>query len=230
MFLFAGVVAAVGVLVLATVYIRVSAALNDQALLLSRVTAANVSDRAAALVRKKNIAGLRDFLRGQTVKLNLAYIVVDDPARKVLAHSFRKLPDEVGNPAVRSTASNQPRLLHIGNYPVQEVSVPILEGRGGSLRLGFWRELIDEEIRMNIMPLMACLSAVILSGVLLAMFLAWRINRPIFRLVAAAKAISTGDLEMPTPNVKERGELGELARSIERLRSSLKAALARVTR
>ena len=229
-FLFAGIVAVFGVVAAALVYFRLSASLSDQALLLARVTAVNVSDGATPYLLKSNPAGLRELLRKNGSRPDLAYIVVEDRTRKVFAHSLPVLPDEIGNSARTSNASQETRLLRLGDDEVYEVAAPVLEGRGGTVRVGVWRERIDQEIRATLMPLMSWLLGLTVAGVLLAVFLAWRINRPIFRLVSAAKAISSGDLDRPTPNVGDKGEFAELSRAIERLRSSVKAAMVRLSR
>ncbi len=67
------------------------------------------------------------------------------------------------------------------------------------------------------------------AGVLAALYLAWRINRPILRLVRAAQRISSGDLDAPSLGTEDRSEFGELSRALERMRSSIKAALLRLS-
>ena len=62
----------------------------------------------------------------------------------------------------------------------------------------------------------------------MSVYLAWRINRPIIRLVTAAQRISTGDLEAPSLGVEDNSEFGELSRALERMRSSIKAAMVRM--
>lgn len=227
-FLFAGIVGIFGVLAAALVYFRLSSSLSDQALMLARVTAINVSDGATPFLLRSNPTGLRELLRKHGARPDVAYIVVQDRAEKVFAHSLPVLPDEIGS--LTLDASRESRLVRLGDSDVYEVSAPILEGRAGAVRVGVWRERIDQEIRVTLMPVMTWLLGLTLGGVLLAMFLAWRINRPIFRLVSAAKAISSGDLDIPTPNVGDSGEFGELSRAIERLRSSVKAAMVRLSR
>jgi methyl-accepting chemotaxis protein len=51
--------------------------------------------------------------------------------------------------------------------------------------------------------------------------------RPILEMTQAADRMSTGDLESPIP-AGRRDELGVLARSLERLRTSMRAAIARI--
>jgi HAMP domain-containing protein len=62
----------------------------------------------------------------------------------------------------------------------------------------------------------------------MAIFLTWRITRPIVRLVRTARRVSEGELDVPSPGVDDTDEFGELSRSFERMRSSVKAALTRL--
>jgi HAMP domain-containing protein len=66
----------------------------------------------------------------------------------------------------------------------------------------------------------------LLAGVILSVFLVRGIIRPIRWLSAVAGKMSTGDLETPV-EIESRDEIGELARSLERMRASLKAATLR---
>jgi len=120
------------------------------------------------------------------------------------------------------------RSLRIGDGEVEEVTVPILEGQAGAVRLGIWRDEVDAEIRRTVTPLVKILSLVVGSGILIVIYFVWRINRPIIRLVRAAQMISRGDLEAPSLGTEDKTEFGELSRALERMRSSIKAALIRL--
>jgi HAMP domain-containing protein len=228
MFGAAVIVAAFGMLASALVYFRLSSALSEHALQRAKVTAVNVSDGASPYLIKKNAARLRDLLRKHANRPELAYIVVEDRAQRIFAHSFPVLPAELSERSIGPDGTDNRRTLRLGGNAVYEVSVPIMEGRAGAVRVGIWRERVDEEISETMKPLIAWLACVSAGGILAALFFAWRINRPIFRLVSAAQAISRGDLDIPSPNVADPGEFGELSRALERLRSSMKAALIRL--
>ena len=64
------------------------------------------------------------------------------------------------------------------------------------------------------------------------LLLAQWIVRPIAGLLAVAGKVTMGDLETPVSGkcVVSGDEIGELARSLERMRSSLKAAMMRLGR
>jgi HAMP domain-containing protein len=64
---------------------------------------------------------------------------------------------------------------------------------------------------------------------ILSVFIAGTVVKPIIELSAAADAMSRGQLDVPIA-VRSDDEIGELARSIERMRASLKAAISRLSR
>lgn len=75
---------------------------------------------------------------------------------------------------------------------------------------------------------------IIISGIalvmtVLAVFAMQRMVRAIDMIVFAANAISRGDLDIPI-DVEQRGEIGDMAQAIERMRTSLKAAIERLRR
>ena len=106
--------------------------------------------------------------------------------------------------------------------------MPIAGGRLGAVRIGVWRDEVNAEVERNTLPLIKLLLAVVGGGVLVACYVAWRINRPIVRLVRAAQRISTGDLEAPSLGVQDNSKFGDLSRALERMRSSIKAGMARI--
>lgn len=220
------IVGAFGLVTIALVYFKVTGSLYHQAVERAKVMAVNVGDSAAGYMIKKNNSGLRDLLRKQADRPQVAYIVVQNNASKVFAHSFAALPPELET--LSQTAEGE-RVLQIGAARVVEVSAPISESHMGIVRLGLWRDKVDAEISQTVRPLVEILFAVSGAGLLVAMFLAWRINRPIVRLVRAAQRISSGDLETPSFGTNDKSEFGELARALERMRSSIKAAMARLS-
>jgi methyl-accepting chemotaxis protein len=124
--------------------------------------------------------------------------------------------------------ADKPRALQLGERAVHEVAVAASDGRVGAVRLGIWRDEVNEEISRAVTPLIQLILLVVGVGVLLAIFLAWKINRPILKLVKTARSISTGDLNAPSLDVEDPTEFGELSRALERLRSSVNAALNRL--
>jgi len=226
---FTSIVAAFGLLTIAIVYFTLAGSLRRHVMQRARVTAVNVGDSAAGYLFKKNAQGMRELLRKHAKRPGVAYIVVQNNAGAIFAHSFAVLPQELQNMStVGSASSESVRSLRVGDEEVEEVTVPILEGQAGAVRLGIWRDEVDAEIRGTVTPLVKILSLVVGSGLLMVIYFVWRINRPVIRLVRAAQMISRGDLEAPSLGIEDKTEFGELSRALERMRSSIKAALIRL--
>ncbi len=226
---FTSIVMAFGLLTIAIVYFTLAGSLRRHAMQRARVTAVNVGDSVPGYLFKKNAQGMRELLRKHADRAEVAYIVVQNKAGAIFAHSFAVLPQELQNTSTVGIASSESvRSLRIGDGEVEEVTVPILEGQAGAVRLGIWRDEVDAEIRRTVTPLVKILSLVVGSGILIVIYFVWRINRPIIRLVRAAQMISRGDLEAPSLGTEDKTEFGELSRALERMRSSIKAALIRL--
>jgi HAMP domain-containing protein len=226
---FIGVVAAFGLFTIFLVQFTLTASLRRHAIERARVTAVNVSDNAASYILKNNSPGLRALLRKLAVRPEVAYVVVQNRAGQIYSHSFSALPEEIQDEPALSTAQTQSlRSFRLGEGMVDELAVPVLDGQAGVVRLGVWRDEIAAEIDRTVQPIVKFLLLVVGCGVLAAVYLAWRINRPILRLVRAAQRISSGDLDAPSLGTEDRSEFGELSRALERMRSSIKAALLRL--
>ena len=225
---FTCIVAMLGLVTIAVVYFTVKSSLRYHAIERARITAVNVSDSAAGYILKKNPKDMRELLQKRTHRSELAYILVQNNLNKIYAHTFDVLPTELENTS-SAVGDQGERSLRLGEAAVIEVSVPILEGRSGTVRIGIWQNEIDREISREITPLIKVLFLVVTGGILMAIYLAWKINRPIVRLVRSAQKISDGDLDAPSFGTADKTEFGELARALERMRSSIKAALARLS-
>ncbi|HEX9453452.1 MAG TPA: HAMP domain-containing protein, partial [Candidatus Binatia bacterium] len=88
---------------------------------------------------------------------------------------------------------------------------------------------VDAEIDQIVMPIVKLLLMVFAAGIFMAILIAWNVSRPILRLVRSARRISHGDLDAPSLGVQDSTEFGELSRALERMRSSIKAALVRLS-
>lgn len=226
---FSAIIGSFGLLTIATVYFTLTSSLKRHASERARVSAVNIRDSVPAFLVKRDISGLRALVRNYAGQKGVAYVLVENSAGKILAHSFAVLPEELKGESLHgSVPADKSRALHVGQRAVHEVAAPALDGKGGAVRLGIWRDQVNEEISRLVTPLVKLILFVVGVGILLAIFLAWKINRPIVKLVKAAKSISTGDLNAPSLDVEDPTEFGELSRALERLRSSVNAAMNRL--
>jgi HAMP domain-containing protein len=228
-FTFTAVIAAFGALTLVLVYFTLTSSLTKQWIERARVTAVNVSDSASVYLFRKDAAGLREILRRYASRPGMAYVLIEDRKNKIVFHSFTVLPEELQNAAPSDhLRSESQRVFRMGDRTVYEVSTPVLEGRSGAVRVGIWKDEVDADISKTIVPIIKLVVFVVCGGILMAILLVWRITRPILRLVNSARRISEGELDTLSLTVDDISEFGELSRSFERMRSSVKAAMSRL--
>ena len=226
---FTGTVALFGFCAAAVVYFTLMHSLREHQLQRATVLAVNVSDVAAGYMVAKKSAELRGLLRKSAGGAATAYIIVEDRNGSVAAHSLADLPAELQPSSDRVLVRQAYRRKRsIGTNPVYETVVPLLDGQAGAVRVGLWAAVVEAEVRRTVAPIVFWVLATIAAGLLCSIYLVWRINRPIVRLVRIASHISRGELDMPLSGTRDAGEFGELSRALERIRSSVKAAMARL--
>jgi HAMP domain-containing protein len=222
-----------GALAIVGVYQLAGNALRDQLDQRVLAIANNLSDAAAGHIAAKNSLALHAITRKYTLLDGVAYTYVENGKGEILAHTFGSFPPELQESLpVGGHRQNHRRELSLEGREVYETGVPILEGQLGTVRVGFWQDSIDKEIQRALLPLIAIVAAVPLVGGLLSFLLAHWIVRPIVGLTEIADKVTMGDLETSVSGacVRSRDEIGDLARSLERMRSSLKAAMLRLGR
>jgi HAMP domain-containing protein len=223
---FSGLVLILGLLVIAIVYYFTSSALQKQVDLRSSAIATNLADAAAGLVARKSTLEL-DALVAKYGRLDgVAYAVIQDPKGEVLVSSMQPFPVELKDTNATVPASSVTRLR---GKPVYETRSPLLEGQLGVARVGLWAETVQDDVRSTLLPIIGLIVACLVLGVILSIMLASKAIRPILDLKAIADDISRGRLDT-TVSIQTNDEVGELGRSLERMRASLKAAMIRLNR
>jgi HAMP domain-containing protein len=223
---FSGLILILGVFVIGIVYYFTVNALQKQVDLRSSALATNLADAAAGLVSRKSTLEL-DALVAKYGRLDgVAYAFVQDPKGDVLASSMQPFPGELkdaGGPAAPS------RVTRVRGKPVYETRSPLLDGQLGMVRVGLWAETVQNDVSSTLWPIIGLIAACLALSVALSVMLASKMVRPILDLKAIADDISRGRLDT-TVSIQSNDEVGELGRSLERMRASLKAAMNRLNR
>jgi HAMP domain-containing protein len=143
----------------------------------------------------------------------------------------RVFNDPVGATAAKNTEPGLQQVYRRDTGEVMwDVSSPIMvKGKHwGGFRVGVSMERIAARQRALIVTLTAIFGAFAFFTILTMFVVVERAMRPVAELTAAANAISMGE-ELDTP-IKARSidEIGQLTKTIERLRASMKAAMSRL--
>jgi HAMP domain-containing protein len=225
------IITLLGLFIIGVVYQLGSSALRDQFDQRTLAIATNLSDAAAAPVVSKNVLELSGLVRKYALLPGVEYAFIDDGKGAVIAHTLGTFP-----PELKETVSTEGRLriqrraLRFRGNIVYETSVPILGGQVGAAHLGMRGDFVEREIRNAILPIIGIIAAILLAGIVISSVLVWVMTRPIRRLRNVADSMSKGDLDTPVIlGIGSHDEVGDLARSLERMRSSLKAAMSRVS-
>jgi HAMP domain-containing protein len=223
---FSGLILILGLLVIGIVYHYTNDALQKQVDLRATAMATNLADAAAAFVSRRSTLEL-DALAAKYGRLDgVAYALIQDPKGEVLASSMQPFPTELKDPGTTTTSSIVTR---VRGRSVYETRSPVLDGQLGVVRVGIWADAVREEVRATLIPIIGLIAACLALGVLLSIMLASRTIRPILDLKAVADEISRGRLDTAV-SIQSDDEVGELGRSLERMRASLKAAMIRLNR
>ena len=223
---FSGLILILGILVIAIVYYFTATALQKQVDLRSAAIASNLADAAAGLVSRKSTLEL-DALVAKYGRLDgVAYAFVQDPRGETLASSVQPFPVELKDAGGTSASSRTTRLR---GKTVYETRTPLLDGQLGLVRVGLWAETVQSDVRSTLLPIIGLIAACLVLGVFLSIMLAAKTIRPILDLKAVADEISRGRLDKDV-TIQTNDEVGELGRSLERMRASLKAAMIRLNR
>jgi HAMP domain-containing protein len=164
---------------------------------------------------------------------DVAYAFIEDGRGEVIAHTLGNFPAELRRgPAGGGGRQVYRRQLTLQGQTVYETGVPVLEGRAGTVYVGIWAGAVENEIQSALLRLVGIIALVPIVGALLSFLLAYWIVRPIVGLTRIADKVTMGDLETSVMGncVQSHDEIGDLARSLERMRSSLKAAMMRLGR
>lgn len=227
---FSGLLLALGICVIGIVYYLTGNALQRQVDLRAAAISTNLSDAAAPYVAKKSTLEL-DALSAKYGRLDgLAYAYIQDPKGEILASSLQPFPAELKDPSeIGDQRSATARTTKIRGNLVYETRTPILDGQLGAVHVGLWAETVQQDVRGTILSIVGLIALCLIVGIALSVVIASKTIQPILELKSVADGISRGNLDAPV-SIQRNDEVGELARSLERMRASLKAAMTRLNR
>ncbi len=230
--LFLSLVAAMGVMLVATVYVsyELASATFNQANIVGRDP---IIQEAAGVLAEHGERGLRDWLRNHTREAprDMVLLIVDENRRELLGRSMpwevRRLldvrgPGPRGGDGGRGGGGNQGP----PNLRPAQLAPDLIAPDGEAYRLVFTRPLFTV-FGMLAWPgtRLAVVTIAILVAAITSLLLARYISAPIVRLQRASRALAAGVLEtrVGSPSNRRSDEVGILARDFDTMAERIQA-------
>jgi len=162
----------------------------------------------------------RDTLRADR---DMVYVFVLDAADRVLVHTFDNgFPTDLlsKNKSV-SGEPYQMQLLESRDGIIQDVAVPVLGGKAGTVRLGMSEATINAAVAVHVRNILWWVALTLVLGLFIAYGLSSILTEPVARLAEAARATGKGDFKWRTP-VWAKDEIGALGDAFSEMRDELK--------
>ena len=225
------IVVAIAVLVLAlgvggTLHARLTLSSISQDELEKRAIAVanDVATHAPEPLLTNDIYGLYQHISAVlATNTDIRYIVVLDAQGSVKASTFSS-----GLPKGLREANEVPpgqissvKTLSTSEGSIVDVSMPILGGDGGTVRLGISKEPAESQVAQLTFNLLALTGGVLVAGLAVAYVLATLFTRPLARLAEAARAVGRGELSQQVA-IESRDEVGRLATAFNTMTQQLR--------
>lgn len=210
-----GLVLTSGVLMLAVATIASQLALERRLPAGAALAATDLARLAEGAAANGDLEALNRLLQEQFARDGVAYALIEDVRGNALA-SARGISSGEGEESQPGPPRDGPG--------VHEASGAI--GSLGYARIGLLSGPPERAARAVVSSLTIWVTVFLIAGGLAWILLVYRIFRPLHELAQAAERVSLGDFSAAA-TVMSNDEIADLARALERLRASLKAATSR---
>lgn len=228
LFSFGTVGALLNVAICLIVFAFLSRAIEKQMKDRIHVMALGLGEVVAPALAARNIEAVAEAVARYASTNSVAYIYIEDLEGRIIAHWPTDLPRHLRRDFPNSTE----RALQgtDGEYrrlEIFELAGRIGDGRSGFIHLAIGRQTSDTEAQRVVAVIGAAIFVLLFGAIGFLLLLVRPLHRPFAELVDNAEQISKGDFAARLA-LQNTDELGEIARSLERLRSSLRAVTARL--
>lgn len=192
------------------------------------ITAMAVNATAVWHVDGKRYQELRDELVKTTTRPAVAYAYVEDSDGKLIAHAPKDLPNQlIRRPLLEPRLMTGEQLVGYRNEIVYDYAQRSGLNNRFVVHLGIWQDSVVAETWSVLGPILLAVILLILCAAAVFLVMLRDLHRPLLELVEQSTRISKGNFSVALAT-KRDDELGDLARSLERMRSSLRAVLSRI--
>ena len=196
----------------------------------------SIAESSRGFILTKNIPQLTSLVFNARLGARrelVGYVFISGKQGQVLAHTYiSQFPADLdqANPIAPEDDQNIKLLNNIGDA-VYDIAVAVNEGiyRIGSVHVGLYKKHIDQLISKLRTTFLGFVSAATILFFIISHALSKYITRPIAELTKVSDEISRGkNLAQPIEEITRKDEIGELAKSVNRLKSSVKIMIERM--
>ncbi|MGD9897608.1 MAG: HAMP domain-containing protein [Calditrichaceae bacterium] len=220
-----------GLLIVFIVNKTVSESLEKELIERGRTIAVNLSSFSAELILAQDEIGLKQLITGDLNFESVEYILIHDSEGRILADTYNgQVPDVLkGKSFEGRTIDEKPELIQLQDNDLScyDITGPVQDGYLGYIRVGMKKAYVDETVRTTNFIVILTILSITFIGIVIVIFLANQIIKPILYLTKKADDISQGNLDEKI-FVKTNDEIQSLGEALERLRESVKIALDRL--
>lgn len=220
-----------GLLIVLIVNDKVSDSLRKELVERGRTIATNLSNYSAEQIMEEDVIGLRQIISRSVNFESVGYILIHDSEGEVLADNFNgQVPQSLTSVTVMGRENYEFAASVNASEAIglcYDIIVPVEEGFLGYVRVGMRQEYVEEAVNRTNMIIIFIIIGITVAGMLIVLFLANRIIKPILYLTRKADDISQGKLDEKV-GVNTNDEIQHLGEALERLRESVKIALERL--
>lgn len=192
----------------------------------------SLAARSRDLVLTNNLFALYAMAKETATKNpDVRYVFITDTYGEIVVHTFEGgFPEDLlrlgGVPA---GMEYRIKILETEEGLIQDIAVPILEGKAGVVHLGLSEGRLSAAVASGIWSIVSVAAVVLAIGLLVAYALATLLTRPILKLVEMTKAIGRGELKWRAP-IWAKDEIGELGNAFNAMTAELERSSEEIRR
>jgi HAMP domain-containing protein len=215
-------------------YTRLAPTLETEMKRRADLSVIGLSELAKQYGKETGEVELRQAVDGYESDESIAYVYIEDPQGQIVAHTPRELPTFLLRdfPRTAERALGGVDVIYRG-LRVYEVAARVDGAQPGYVHLAIWRHAVEAETRRVVTSILV---SILLSLTVAVAFCAWAVcyfTLPLSNLGIYAHRVSRGEIDLDielqeNQALQENSEIGSLACSFARMRSSLHAIVTRL--
>lgn len=183
-----------------------------------KITATSIAERSVTPIAYNDLASLDQIVSSQKrIDSAIAYIFITDTRHNVLAHTFAHSVPPLLISANINTSADSVHITKIlqkdkPSTLIRDMSVPIMHGKLGFVRIGLYEENYLRSIRKTTQIFVLMVFLFLVFGIIGAFIFSYIITSPIKRMSEIARQIELGTLNIQEENFESTINRSELVK------------------